>query len=449
MMIYYQDTISAIATPPGRGGVGIIRISGPKAKLIGEEMTQKVISQGKILFSRFYAKENEIVDEGLILFFKGPHSFTGEDVVELQGHGGPVILDCLLQETIKQGARLAEPGEFSKRAFLNNKIDLLQAEAIADLIDASSLQAAKSASRSLQGEFSNKINGLVEKLIHLRMYVEAAIDFPEEEINFLSDGKVQADLEAIIQKLDEVCEAAKQGALLREGMVIAIAGKPNAGKSSLLNALSQQDRAIVTDIPGTTRDILREHIQLDGMPLHIIDTAGLRDTNDPIEQEGIRRAWLAIEEADEILVVMDALDKDQKIIQCWKNKLGSRVTIIKNKIDLLDETPSISSLKGLDLISLSAKKQEGIDLLKQHLKNKMGYKEQNEGLFIARKRHLHALEQAKIALEQAWQQLTVFNAGECVAEELKIAQEHLSHITGEFNSDDLLGKIFSSFCIGK
>lgn len=447
----HTDTIAAIATPPGRGGIGIIRISGPQAKIIGESITQKKLTAGKILYSNFYNQASEILDQGLVLFFQAPHSFTGEDVVELQGHGGPIILDCILGSIIEKGACLAQAGEFSKRAFLNDKIDLTQAEAIADLIDASSVQAAKSASKSLQGEFSKQIKELVEQLIHLRIYVEAAIDFPEEEIDFLADGKIQSQLEQVIHRLQEVKNCAKQGNILREGMTVVIAGKPNAGKSSLLNALSESEVAIVTDIAGTTRDILKEYIQIDGMPLHIIDTAGLRESDDIVEQEGIRRAWLAIEEADEVLLMIDNQEHASLQFTEWQEKFKSKqsLTIVKNKIDLTQDSAKIIEENGIETIYLSAKHKIGIDLLKQHLKKKMGYKENTEGVFIARKRHLIALQQAAEALDKGLHQLLVFRAGEFLAEELRLAQLALSEITGEFTSDDLLGRIFSSFCIGK
>lgn len=456
------DTIAAIATPPGRGGIGIIRVSGSNSKSIAEKITASTLQPRLAHYGSFYitteesnASTKSIIDKGIALFFNGPNSFTGEDILELQAHGGPVILDILLKEITNSGARLARPGEFSERAFLNNKIDLAQAEAIADLIDSESEQAAKNALRTLQGEFSNKISDLVKNVIQLRMYVEAAIDFPEEEIDFIGDGKVAQDLTNIIEQLLAVFEQAKQGALLREGMNVVIAGKPNAGKSSLLNALSGRETAIVTEIEGTTRDILREHIQIDGMPLHIIDTAGLRESPDIIEQEGIRRAWTEIEKADRILLVVDSSVSDetdpQKIWPIANNDSISQlknITIIHNKSDLSGHASTIID-GDPTIIKLSAKATEGIDLLRQHLKQCMGYKSNLEGGFTARRRHLIALEDAHKTLLAGQQQLTELGAGELLAEDLRLCQSHLSEITGEFTPDDLLGKIFSSFCIGK
>lgn len=395
------------------------------------------------------------IDEGIALFFPGPNSFTGEDVIEFQGHGGPVIMDMLLRRIVDLGARLARPGEFSERAFLNDRLDLAQAEAIADLIDAGSEQAARAAVRSLQGEFSQHIHQLVEKLIHLRIYVEAAIDFPEEEIDFLSDGKVAADLSAVISAVTQVENSAQQGALLQEGITIVIAGRPNAGKSSLLNSLSGRESAIVMDIPGTTRDILREKIHIDGMPLHIIDTAGLRESIDQIEQEGIRRAWKEMHSADHILLLVDAQTSSIETITAavteLKQQLGSNaaVTVVRNKIDLSGELPSTQIQAEMTLVSLSAKTTAGLCLLRDHLKTAIGYQATSEGNFIARRRHLDALHRALAFLAKGQQQLLDFRAGELLADDLRQAQLALSEITGEFSADDLLGRIFSSFCIGK
>ncbi|MCP3698180.1 MAG: tRNA uridine-5-carboxymethylaminomethyl(34) synthesis GTPase MnmE, partial [Aliivibrio sp.] len=384
------------------------------------------------------------------------HSFTGEDVLELQGHGGPVVMDMLIKRILKiDGIRTARPGEFSERAFLNDKMDLAQAEAIADLIDASSEEAAKSALNSLQGVFSNKINTLVESLIYLRIYVEAAIDFPEEEIDFLADGKVSGDLQGIIDNLNAVRQEANQGAIMREGMKVVIAGRPNAGKSSLLNALSGKDTAIVTDIAGTTRDVLREHIHIDGMPLHIIDTAGLREASDEVERIGIERAWDEIAQADRVLFMVDGTTTDAtdpKII--WPEFLdrlpkNMGMTVIRNKADQTGEDLGICHVNDPTLIRLSAKTGEGVDALRTHLKECMGFSGNQEGGFMARRRHLEALEKAAQHLDIGQQQLEGYMAGEILAEELRIAQQHLSEITGEFTSDDLLGRIFTSFCIGK
>ena len=451
------DTIAALATPPGRGGVGIVRISGPKTQAIAQQITDTSLKPRYAHYGNFYETstgDKTALDSGIALFFAGPNSFTGEDVLELQGHGGPILLDCLLKEVMKLGARLARPGEFSERAFLNNKIDLAQAEAIADLIDSASEQAAKNALRSLQGEFSHKINTLVEQVIQLRIYVEAAIDFPEEEIDFIGDGKVASDLQGIIEQLNRVFQQARQGALLQEGMTVVIAGKPNAGKSSLLNALSGRDSAIVTEIEGTTRDVLREQIQIDGMPLHIIDTAGLRDSPDVVEQEGIRRAWDEIRKADRILLVVDSTQSQETDpFKLWPEAARefvdlTHITVIHNKCDLNELSTELIEGEH-SLIKLSAKAGDGIELLRQHLKNCMGYSGAAEGGFTARRRHIDALEKAQGALLAGQQQLTEFGAGELLAEDLRLCQNALSEITGAFTPDDLLGKIFSSFCIGK
>lgn len=373
----------------------------------------------------------------------------------MQGHGGQVILDLLLKRILQiKGIRLARPGEFSEQAFLNDKLDLAQAEAIADLIDASSEQAARSALRSLQGEFSNKINKLVDSVIYLRTYVEAAIDFPDEEIDFLADGKIENLLRDIISQLDFVQKEARQGSILREGMKVVISGRPNAGKSSLLNALAGRDAAIVTDIAGTTRDVLREHIHIDGMPLHIIDTAGLREATDEVERIGINRAWSEIKQADRILLMLDSTDATQNLEQAQsefitKLPLHIPITIIRNKADLSGEIEQITQDQGYDVISLSTKTSFGIDLLREHLKQAMGYQTSTEGGFIARRRHLEAIEQASNHLQLGLIQLTEFRAGELLAEELRLVQKYLGEITGQFTSDDLLSNIFSSFCIGK
>jgi tRNA modification GTPase len=450
-----QDTICALATPPGRGGVGIIRVSGSRAADIAKTLLGFEPRVRKAHYGPFLDANKESLDEGIALFFANPQSFTGEDVLELQGHGGPVILDVLLQRVVALGARMARPGEFSERAFLNDKLDLAQAEAIADLIDASSAEAARSAVRSLQGAFSKEIHTLVEQLIHLRIYVEASIDFPEEEIDFLSDGKVQADLTRIIEQLNQVTRTASQGSLMREGMTVVIAGRPNAGKSSLLNALAGHDRAIVTDVAGTTRDVLREHIHIDGMPLHIIDTAGLRDTPDAVERIGVERAWKEIEQADRVLLMVDASETqatDPAVI--WPDFVdrlpaGAAITVVRNKIDITKESPGLSTGNSSPVVRLSAREQAGVNALREHLKQLMGYESAREGGFIARRRHLEALHQAQAFLQSGEEQLQGAAAGELLAEDLRLAQNALSEITGEFTSDDLLGRIFSSFCIGK
>lgn len=446
-MFNSKDTIAAIATPPGKGGVGIVRVSGPQAGAIATAISGKQPKPRYALFADFKDSQQDIIDSGLALYFPGPNSFTGEDVLELQGHGGPVVMDLLLHAVVAAGARLAKPGEFSERAFLNDKIDLAQAEAIADLIDAASVQAARSATRSLQGEFSDKINNLVEALIHLRTYVEAAIDFPEEEIDFLSDGKVETDLNHIGEQLTTVMQTAKQGALLKEGMTVVIAGKPNAGKSSLLNCLSGRDSAIVTDVAGTTRDVLREHIQIDGLPLHIIDTAGLRDSDDQIEQEGIRRAEQAIEQADAVILVMDSQHGDDpKQVHAAIFSQQKPVIVVWNKVDLPNVTPTP---RQNNTIALSTKTGAGLADLKQTLKTIVHYNDNNQHQFIARRRHIEALNKAHAFIVQGQNQLTNHQAGELLADDLLQAQNSLAEITGVFSADDLLGEIFSSFCIGK
>jgi tRNA modification GTPase len=455
MTSYTQDTIAAQATAPGRGGVGIVRVSGPKAALIAEAVLGYTPKARYAHYSPFKDADGNELDEGIALYFPGPNSFTGEDVLELQGHGGPVVMDFLLQRVQHLGARLARPGEFSERAFLNDKLDLAQAEAIADLIDSSSQHAARCALRSLQGEFSRRITELVESLIQLRIYVEAAIDFPEEEIDFLADGRVQSDLELIIAQLEAVQREAKQGSLIREGMSVVIAGRPNAGKSSLLNALAGRETAIVTDIEGTTRDVLREHIHIDGMPLHIIDTAGLRDAPDEVERIGIQRAWDEIQKADRVLLMVDSTktsaDDPHQIWPEFVDQLNddSKITVIRNKADLSGETIGMTDAHGYPLLHLSAKADLGIDALRDHLKQCMGYQATTEGGFLARRRHLEALEQASTLLTTGHQQLIYNGAGELLAEDLRQAQQALGEITGQFSSDDLLGRIFSSFCIGK
>lgn len=451
-----NETIIAQATPPGRGGVGIIRISGAKTELVAQAVLNKIPTVRKADYLSFLDEEQQTIDQGIAILFKAPNSFTGEDVLELQGHGGPVIMDMLMRRILKiDGIRMARPGEFSERAFLNDKMDLTQAEAIADLIDATSERAVKSAMNSLQGEFSKKINTLTESLIHLRIYVEAAIDFPEEEVDFLADGKIAQALYKIMDNLTAVQKEAKQGAIIREGMKVVIAGRPNAGKSSLLNALAGKESAIVTDIAGTTRDVLREHIHIDGMPLHIIDTAGLRDSPDRVEQIGIERAWEEINNADQVLFMVDGTTTDAtdpaEIWPDFIDRLPSSIglTVIRNKMDLTGESPVAVEDQGHSIFKISAKENLGLDELKDHLKQCMGYQSNTEGGFIARRRHLDAIEKADEHLQIGKMQMEIYMAGELLAEELRLAQEQLSEITGEFSSDDLLGRIFTSFCIGK
>ncbi|MEC8525295.1 MAG: tRNA uridine-5-carboxymethylaminomethyl(34) synthesis GTPase MnmE [Pseudomonadota bacterium] len=459
----HQDTITAIATAPGRGGVGIIRVSGEKAMQVANAILGYEPKPRYAHYGPFKGADGTVLDEGIALFFPNPNSFTGEDVLELQGHGGPVVLDLILKEVVGLDCRMARPGEFSERAFLNDKLDLAQAEAIADLIDSASEHAARCALRSMQGEFSKRVHELLDQLIHLRMYTEAAIDFPEEEIDFLSDGKVEAMLTDVEQALESVLKEANQGAILREGMNVVIAGRPNAGKSSLLNALAGQDRAIVTDIAGTTRDVLKEHIHIDGMPLHIIDTAGLRDAPDEVERIGIQRAWDEISKADRVLLMIDSTTDEtdpEKLLHALYDERGleqqtddllasGRVTVIRNKADLSTETVGLDTSGSYPTIALSAKQNIGVDTLREHLKDVMGYNAASEGGFLARRRHIDALNRAKDALAYGRQQLEGMGAGELLAEDLRMAQNALNEITGAFTADDLLGEIFGSFCIGK
>lgn len=467
-MLIDKDTIAAIATAPGRGSVGIVRISGPQALPLSKLITQKDLTSRHAHLTDFYHPQTgEVVDQGLAIFFPNPHSFTGEDVLELQGHGGPVVLDRLLNSiTSNDKVRQARPGEFSERAFLNDKLDLTQAEAIADLINATSEQAARNAVKSLQGVFSDKIHILVDKITSTRIYIEAAIDFPEEEIDFLNDATLFKGLDDIQKTLESIFIEAKQGVLLREGMTIVIAGRPNAGKSSLLNALAGRESAIVTNIEGTTRDILREEIHIDGMPLHIIDTAGLREGGDEVEKIGMARAWNEISKADRILLLLDAnaLNLEDALEDLFPqfgqqnhgyNIDYSRLTIIYNKTDLLEEGDNkvkqhqqLKYLQNIPTLSLSTKTKVGLTELIDHLKSSVGYQQVTEGSFTARRRHLDALTAASTNIQRAIEQLTV-GAGELVAEDLRQSQRYLGEITGEVSADDLLGKIFSSFCIGK
>lgn len=444
------DTIVASATPPGRGGIGVVRVSGPLVQQIAVALLEQLPLPRHATYLKFLDEKNNAIDEGIALYFPNPHSFTGEDVLELQGHGGPAVLNLLIQRIVKLGARLARPGEFSERAFLNDKIDLTQAEAIADLIEASSESAARSALRSLQGEFSKHIHRLVEALIQLRLYIESAIDFAEEEIDFLADQQIMTDLVNIIHDLETIEAQAMQGHLLRDGITVVIAGEPNVGKSSLLNRLSGKEIAIVTAIPGTTRDLLREEILIDGMPIHVIDTAGLRDSLDIVEQEGMRRAKVEIAQADIVLSVVDANENSSSTLDFIKliPEHAAWITV-RNKIDLTKEPASIASNNGHTVISISAKEGSGINLLKNHIKACVGFETNTEGCFSARRRHLEALASAKTFLQRGQLQLQNHRAGELVAEDLRQAQLALSEITGVFTSDDLLGRIFSSFCIGK
>ncbi|MDE4455825.1 tRNA uridine-5-carboxymethylaminomethyl(34) synthesis GTPase MnmE [Psychrobacter sp. DAB_AL62B] len=464
-------TIAAIATPLGRGGVGVIRLSGARAYTIACELTGKSAFKPRMAsFCRFYQADGTVIDEGLVLYFKSPHSFTGEDVVELQGHGGMILQNQLLARVFELGAKQANAGEFSYRAFDNDKLDLVQAEAIADAIDATSAAAASSAIRSLSGEFSQKINQLLEQLIHLRLHVEAAIDFPDEEdVDFLSDGVIQDKLEQTQEKIQHVLVTAKQGQLLRDGIHVVLAGRPNAGKSSLLNRLAGQERAIVTEVAGTTRDTLHETVVLNGLTLHLTDTAGLRDTEDTVERIGIERARTAITQADILLLVYDVtrdLEEESTPLQLAEQLFGElpeakRLLIIANKSDLLsglsndgssEKMISASQLeitsRGYQQVNVSCETGAGIDDLVETLCAKVGFHPPENSL-IARTRHLDALRRTAEHLAEAHEQLMLFKAGELVAESLRQAQQSLAEITGEFSADDLLGKIFGSFCIGK
>lgn len=442
------ETIAAIATPPGNGGVGIIRVSGILVTDIAKQLINKKLIPRLAQFSKFMAEDGSVLDSGISLYFPAPSSYTGEDILELQAHGGAVVLDMLLRRVLSLGARLANPGEFTERAFLNNKLDLVQAEAIADLIESSTEQSVRSAQKSMQGIFSSQINELVEELTELRTYVEAAIDFVDEEIDFLTDGVVENRILRLLEAIQQIRKTAKQGCLLRDGMTVVLAGKPNAGKSSLLNYLAGHEAAIVTDIAGTTRDVLRERIQLDGMPLHIIDTAGLRESENPIEIEGIRRAREEIKKADKILLLIDVRDNEPANLLTELPATLS-VTKIFNKIDLAGLDPSITETEEGTEIYLSIKTNSGMDLLTSHLKQSVGFNEQADNVFIARRRHIEALNKAYEYIENGLQQLQNSQAGELLAEDLRLAQTSLGEITGQVSSDDLLGKIFSSFCIGK
>ncbi len=447
-----NDTIAAIATPPGRGGVGIVRVSGPAVERVAEAVLGGLPRPREAGLYRFLDANGTTLDQGLALYFPAPASFTGESILELQGHGGPVVLDLVLERLLQLGVRVAQPGEFSRRAYLNGKIDLAQAEAIADLIDSASTQAARAAAQSLQGMFSAQVEQLVELLIGLRVYVEAAIDFPDEEgVDFLANSDLVQGLDRVRSVLVSLRENAHQGQLLRDGMTVVIAGRPNAGKSSLLNRLAARDAAIVTDVPGTTRDVLREQVHVQGMPLHLIDTAGLRDGVGVVEQEGIRRAWAEIERADRVLVVVDDVQGIDTAVQDIIARLPQQtpVTLVLNKADLSGRPVVIEHTTMGPAVRCSAKTGDGLDLLRRHLLDCIGYQIAGEGAFIARRRHLQALDLAAENLARADHQLRVAGAGELAAEDMRVAQQALSEITGEFSSDELLGRIFSSFCLGK
>ena len=463
------ETIAAIATGAGKAGIGVVRVSGPLALSIAQTITGQSLNTRHAHYQPFLDGDQQALDVGIALFFKAPHSYTGEDVLELQGHGGSVVLDMLLARVLECGARIARPGEFTERAFLNDKLDLAQAEAVSDLIDSSSTTAAQAAVRSMSGEFSKSVTAVQAELTALRAWLEAALDFSEEEIDFLADPQLAIRAQAIVEQFDALLIRAQQGQRLREGLTVVIAGVTNVGKSSLLNCLSGEDSAIVTNIEGTTRDVLHEHINLDGVPMHMIDTAGLRDTDDLVEQEGIVRARRAIESADHVLVLVDA---ERLTLPTIDLPAGLSATLVLNKIDLADKANSdehqlsaercsqllksaklavtqFDSLSAEDIISVSVKTGQGIDTLKQHLLSLVGHDAQVEGAFIARRRHLDALNSAKEASLAALARLREADMPELAAEELRQAQLALDSVTGRFDSEDLLGQIFGSFCIGK
>jgi len=438
------DTIAAIATPPGSGGIGILRLSGPDALAIGEAVSASRLLPGVIQFRRFYAADGEVIDHGLCLYFKAPHSYSGEDSVELQAHGGAIVLDMLLERLCELGARLARAGEFSERAFLNGKLDLTQAEAIADLIESGSRAASRAAMRSLEGRFSEQVHRLVEQVIELRVYIEAALDFADEEIDFLEDEAIGRRLDDCRQNLQALLAQAEQGRRLQEGLTIALAGLPNAGKSSLLNYLAGYEAAIVTDIEGTTRDVLREHISLKGIPLRILDTAGLRETENPVEQEGVRRAWNAIEQADVVLYLVDSrrgmTAADARIVAALP---GDKLQLVWSKSDLGGDAAQAQA------IAVSVKTGDGIESLIERITGQSADLNQDNQAFMARRRHVDALQRAGQGLDRAAKAFATNRSGELIAEDLRDAQRHLNEITGEFSSEDLLGRIFASFCIGK
>lgn len=442
-------TIVARATPAGRGGVGIIRISGPQVRTIADAVLGSCPAPRIATLHAFRDIDGQTLDTGLALFFPQPHSYTGEDVLELQAHGGPVLLDMLVARIVGLGARLARPGEFSERAFLNDKLDLLQAEAVADLIDAGSRAAARAAQRSLSGEFSAAILGLNEQVTALRMYVEAAIDFPEEEIDFLATDELRRRLDAVADEFTRIEAAARQGRLLRNGIHVVIAGRPNSGKSSLLNRLAGYEAAIVTDQPGTTRDLVREHLEIDGLPVHIVDTAGLRETSDVVEREGVLRTRGQLAVADLTLLVVDASESTPMEALLAEVPSGVPVIVVRNKIDLTGESPGVVADGDRAVVRLSARTGAGLDELRRVIKASAGFGDPGEGTVIARQRHLDSIRRARAHFEAGREQLEVNRAGELLAEELRAAQLALAEITGEFTSDDLLGEIFGKFCIGK
>jgi len=450
-VISNTDTIAAIATPHGQGGIGIVRLSGATVPNIARLLLGRVPKPRIAERHDFLDAEGVLIDSGIVLYFPAPASFTGEHVLELHGHGGTVVMDLLQARMFALGARAARPGEFSERAFLNGKIDLAQAEAIADLIDSGTARAARAAARSLQGVFSERIHELLERLTALRSWIEACMDFPDDEIDLLTDERLDAQIGELSEAIRQVFDGAHQGQLLHDGITLVIAGRPNAGKSSLLNALAGFDAAIVTDIPGTTRDVLREHIQIDGIPLHVIDTAGLHESSDPVEQAGMARARRAIENADRVLLVVDDqagfTPADADILEGLPP--GVPFTRIRSKIDLTGRAPGLDETGAVAEVALSAHSGAGLDCLRRHLKQCVGFQEQVEGGYSARRRHLDALGRARRHVEAGARLLRERQAAELLAEELREAQQDLGEITGTFTSEDLLDRIFSSFCIGK
>ena len=450
-MLSDRNTIAAISTAQGQGGIGIVRLSGNDALNIAKKICSGTITPRHVSFHNFQDESQETLDQGIVLYFSNPHSFTGEDVIEFQGHGGQAVLESILSLCIKYGAKLAEPGEFTKRAYLNNKIDLTQAESVIDVINATTLQAVKSASYSLTGKFSSKINSLLEKIISLRVYVEACIDFPEEEIDFLEQGKVIEKLHNIIAEIDAILDVAKQSELLKNGINLVLIGQPNVGKSTLLNALAGTEKAIVTKIPGTTRDLISSQISIKGIPINVIDTAGLRETEDEIEQLGINKTWEAIQTAHVAVLLVDITKGSGDYEEFILNKLPKGIKKLRlfNKIDLVARKANVENNNNEIIIYLSAKLENGIDLLKNTLIERVSdnfHQDSEQSIILARSRHIYALNNVRQSVTKA---LINKESSELLAEELTQAQHELSAITGDFTNDDLLGKIFSSFCIGK